>query len=173
MPLCIYVKIDDCELSLLPEDFAATAVQRGVFAVKPIKRTWKYELPNVKGQFVNVRRQQLPIMPARVVPLYSMQGTTADPGLVAYWCFPDICTKTVQWLIVYVMLSRPRSLDTLRSVGLVKNEKAIRELIEGGAPKDLVQSFHDLFGENIAATKQFARRAAERYGFLPHLLRDA
>ena len=99
MPLCLYVKIDDCQLPLLPEDFAATAVQRGVFAVKPIKRTWKYELPNVKGQFVNVRRQQLPIMPARVVPLYSMQGTTADPGLVAYWCFPDIFPRPCSGLL--------------------------------------------------------------------------
>ena len=102
-----------------------------------------------------------------------MQGTTADPDLVDYWCFPDICPKPVQWLIVYVMLSRPRSLDTLRSVGLRKKEKEIRQLIEGGAPEDLVQSFHDLFGEKIAATKEVARQAAERYGFLPHLLRDA
>ena len=43
---------------------------------------------------------------------------------------------------------------------------------EGGAPEDLVQSFHDLFSEKIDATKQFARQAAERYGFLPHILRD-
>jgi len=172
MPLCIYVKIDDCQLSLLPEDFGASAEQRGVFAVKPIKRTWKYALPDAKDQFVNVRRKQFPIMPARVVPLYSMQGTTADPGLVAYWCFPDFASETVKWLIVYVMLSRPRSLDTLRSVGLGMHEEKIRALIEGGAPEDLVQSFHDLFGEKISATKQFARQAAERYGFLPHVLRD-
>ena len=156
----------------MPEEFAATAVQRGVFAVKPISRTWKYELPDAKDNFVKVRRKQLPIMPARVVPLYSMQGTTADPGLVAYRCFPDFCSETVKWLIVYVMLSRPRSLDTLRSVGLGLQEEKIRALIEGGAPEDLVQSFHDLFGEKIAATKQFARQAAERYGFLPHILRD-
>ena len=70
------------------------------------------------------------------------------------------------------MLSRPRSLDTLRSVGLGMHEEKIRALIEGGAPEDLVQSFHDLFGEKISATKQFARQAAERYGFLPHVLRD-
>jgi hypothetical protein len=131
MPQCIYVKVDDCQLSLLPEDFAASAVQRGVFAVKPISRTWKYALPDAKGNFVKVRRKQFPIMPARVVPLYSMQGTTADPGLVAYWCFPDLCSDTVRWLIVYVMLSRPRSLDTLRSVGLGLQEEKIRALIQG------------------------------------------
>ena len=105
-------------------------MQRGVFAVKPTKRSWKYELPNAKDQFVKVTRKQLPIMPAQVVPLYSMQGTTADPGLVAYWCFPDFCTETVKWLVVYVMLSRPRSLDTLRSVGLGLHEEKIRALIE-------------------------------------------
>ena len=49
-----------------------------------------------------------------------------------------------------------------------EKEKVIRELIEGGAPEDWVQSFHDLFGEKLAATKQFARQAAERYGSLPH-----
>ena len=38
MPLCVYVKIDDCQLSLLPDELAASAVQRGVFAVKPITR---------------------------------------------------------------------------------------------------------------------------------------
>ena len=129
-------------------------------------------MSNAKGQFIRMRRKQLPIMPARVVPLYSMQGTTADPGLVAYWCFPEFCSETVKWLIVYVMLSRPRSLATLRSVGLAQQESKIRGLIEGGAPGDLVQSFHDLFGEKIVATKQFASEAAKRYGFLPHLLRD-
>ena len=102
-----------------------------------------------------------------------MQGAKAHPGLVAYWCFPDFCTETVKWRIVYVMLSRPRSLDTLRSVGLELHEERILALIEGGAPEDLLQSFHDLLGERITATKQFARRAAERYGFLPHLLRPA
>ena len=107
------------------------------------------------------------MMPARAVPLYSMQGTTADPGLVAYWRFPDFCSATVKWLIVYVLLSRPRSLETLRSVGLTQQGDAIRDLIEAGAPEDLVQSFHVLFDEKLAATKKFAREAAERYGFLP------
>ena len=40
-----------------------------------------------------------------------MQGTTADPGMVAYWMFPLRRSETIQWLIVYVMLSRPRSLS--------------------------------------------------------------
>ena len=141
--------------------------------MKPIARTWKHELKDAKEHFVKVRRKQLPIMPARVVPLYSMQGTTADPGLLAYWCFPDFCSETVRWLIVYVMLSRPRSLGTLRSVGLAMQGGKIRALIEGGAPEALVQSFRDLFHEKVVATKEFAKKATEQYGFLPHLLRDS
>ena len=53
------------------------------------------------------------------------------------------------------------------------HEEKIRALIEGGAPEDLAQSFRDLFGEKIAATKQFARDAAKHYGFLPDTLRNA
>ena len=102
-----------------------------------------------------------------------MQGATADPGLLAYWCFPEFCSETVRWLIVYVMLSRPRSLDTLRSVGLAMQGEKIRALIEGGAPEALVQSFHDFFHEKIVVTKEFAPKAAEQYGFLPHLFRDS
>ena len=57
-------------------------------------------------------------MAAQVVLLYLMQGTTADPGLVAYWFFPQHCSDTIRWLIVYVMRSWPRSLATLKSVNL-------------------------------------------------------
>lgn len=111
-------------------------------------------------------------MPARVVPLYPMQGTAAEPGLVAYWCFPESCSETVKWLIDNVVLSRPRSLETLRCVGLVQQEQKNRDFIQGQAPEDVVQSFHDLLGEKINATKQFARQSARLYGFLPRLLRD-
>ena len=71
------------------------------------------------------------------------------------------------------MLSRPRSLDTLRSVGIAQQEAKIRGLIEGGAPEDLVQSFHDLFSERIIETKKFDRQSAERYGLVPHRPRES
>ena len=102
-------------------------------------------------------------MPFEAVSLYSMQGTTADPGMVAYWMFPQRCTETIQWLIVYVMLSRPRSLSQLKSVNLTAK---VREIIERGPPEDLVASFHKLFGDKIEATKQLAREAAQQYGLL-------
>jgi len=103
-------------------------------------------------------------MPARAVPLYSMQGTTADPGLVAYWFFPVRCTDTVRWLIVYVMLSRPRSLATLKSVNLTKQ---IRQIIEQGPPDDLVATFDKLFHDKVEETRKLARLAARAHGLLP------
>ena len=56
------------------------------------------------------------------------------------------------------MLSRPRSLGTLRSVGLAMQGEKMRALIEGGAPEALAQSFHELFDEKIVATKEFAKK---------------
>ncbi len=90
-----------------------------------------------------------------------MQGTTADRGLYAYWMFPKQCSEAVRWLIVYVMLSRPRSLDTLKSINLTKK---IRESIEKGPPKDLVQTFDTLFAEKIENTRKLAKKAVTYYG---------
>ena len=108
----------------------------------------------------------MPLMPAPSVSLYSMQGTAVDPGLVAYWFFPQRCTDTIRWLIVYVMLSRPRSLATLKSVNLTK---PIREIIEQGPPKDLVANFDKLFHDKIEETRRLARQAAQAYGLLPEM----
>jgi hypothetical protein len=117
MPKAIYVKIDDCDLKFLPPgtcslhrtdghdascEACVNAVQPGVFAVKPLTYAWRYYLPDGSGKYVSIRRKQFPLMPLEAVSLYAMQGTTADPGLVAYWMFPQRCTETIQWLIVYV-----------------------------------------------------------------------
>ena len=123
LPKAIYVKFDDCDIQFLPPGTCAEhrmhghdatcakclcVVQPGVFAVKPITRVWRQYLED--GRYVNVERTQMPLMPLEAVNLYAMQGTTAEPGLYAYWMFPKRCSETVQWLIVYVMLSRPRAL---------------------------------------------------------------
>ena len=145
MPKAIYVKLDDCELQLLPPaqcpehsqhtpacSRCTSAAQPGVMAILPLSRTFKHFYSSAeKTKYVIISRTQIPLMPAQAVPLYSMQGTTADPGLVAYWFFPQRCTDTIRWLIVYVMLSRPRSLATLKSVNLTKQ---IRDIIEQGPP---------------------------------------
>ena len=101
------------------------------------------------------------------MPLYSMQGTTADPGMVAYWFFPQRCSPTIKWLIVYVMFSRPGSLAALKSVGLTTK---VRENIEQGPPEELVATFHKLFDAMIKETKALAAQAAKRYNLLPGLI---
>ena len=182
MPKAIYVKIDDCDHCFLPP--APCSLHRstghdascldcicntaGIFAVKPLTRTFKYYYdPENKTKYVKVQRMQFPLMPALAMPLYSMQGTTADPGIVAYWFFPQRCSPSVRWLIVYVMLSRPRSLATLTSVGLTDK---VRAIIEQGPPEELVATFHKLFDGKIKETRSVAAQAAQRYGLLPGLI---
>ena len=105
---------------------------------------------------LQVMRSQLPLMPAEACPLYSLQGATCDPGLIAHFAMPKRADHDIKWLIVYVLLSRVRSLERLRSVGLNNQVKAI---IEGGPPALLAETFEQLFRKKITDT----RKAAERY----------
>ena len=130
--------------------------------MKPIPRTWKYKGPEIAGDFMKVKRFQLPLAPAKALSLYSMQGMTADPGLIAHWDIPQRLTDDIKWLIVYVMLSRVRSLDQLRSLGMTTK---IRKIIESGAPADLVQTFARLFAAKIEKTKKLAGEASKSLGW--------
>ena len=87
--------------------------------------------------------------------------------MVAYWTFPQRCSQTIKWLIVYVMLSRPRCLASVQSVGLTAK---IRSVLEEGPPEELVANFRKLFSAKIEDTKAEAIRAAKHYGLLPELL---
>ena len=136
--------------------------------MKPLNRSFRYYYDSEnKTKYINVQRKQVPLTPALAMSLYSMQGTTADPGMVAYWFFPQRCSPSVKWLIVYVILSRPRSLSTLVSVGL---SDKVRAIIEQGPPEDLVATFHKLFDEKIKETKSLAVQASKRYGLVPGLI---
>ena len=59
------------------------------------------------------------------------------------------------------MLSRPRSLAKLTSIGLTDK---VRAIIEQGPPEELVANFRKLFDAKIEETKSFAIEAAKRYG---------
>ena len=107
-----------------------------------------------------VNRKQFPLMPLENVSLYSLQGTTADPRLYAYWMFPKQCSEVMRWLIVYEMLSRPMSLGQLRSINL---NKKIRGIIEKGPPKELLRTFDIWFAEKIERTHEAAKKAARFY----------
>ena len=95
-------------------------------------------------ELLKVSRNQLPLMPAAACPLYSLQGATCDPGLIAHFVMPKRADGDIKWLCVYVLLSRVRSLSRLRSIGLTSK---IRQIIEGGPPKMLAENFEKLFRE--------------------------
>ena len=118
--------------------------------------------PELEGQLVNVKRCQVPLAPARVLPLYSMQGMTATPGLLAHWVVPPRLSSDIKWLICYVTLSRVPSLKQLVSIGL---SDKIREVLESGSPEDLVQMFSTLFANKIQDTRDAALQAKQRLGW--------
>ena len=68
----------------------------------------------------------------------------------------------IQWLIVYVLLSRVRSLANLRSVGL---NKQIRNIIEGGPPELLAENFEKLFRAKITETLKAAKTSRAALGW--------
>ena len=135
---------------------------KGIYAVQPITRTWRYEGPELECKFVNVSRTQLPLAPGKVLPLYSMQGMTANPGLLAHWVMPQRLDPDIKWLICYVILSRVPSLEQLVSIGL---SPKIREIIETGPPEGMVQCFNTQFADKIEATNAAALQAKRRLGW--------
>ena len=183
MPLAVYILLDDCSILFLDagsaqEDHLAALHSpppgtqrsassgatdlRGVYAVKPIKRRWQHELRGTAARFLKVDRVQLPLAPERAVSLYSMQGVTATPGMVAYWHLPRVLPNEIKWLVVYVLLSRVPSLSQLQSVGLTTR---VRQIMEAGAPENLVQSFQRLFSAKMEETLREAHAARKAFGW--------
>ena len=133
----------------------------GLVQICPLSRTWTYN--DSAGDFkTSVHRHQTPIMHEKAASLYALQGTTTDPGLVAHFAMPNRLDGDIKWLIVYVMLSRVRSLEKLASVGL--NDK-IRKIIEGGPPNELVGNFEKLFRQKATTTRASARDARTKLGW--------
>ena len=66
------------------------------------------------------------------------------------------------WLLVYVVLSRVRSLDSLVSFHF---SDALREVIERGPPDTFVGAFNRLFEGKILSTRQLAREARQQLGW--------
>ena len=101
-------------------------------------------------------------MPAEACPLYALQGATCDPGLIAHFVMPKCADDDIKWLIVYVLLSRVRTLSNLRSVGL---SPKIRKIIEGGPPSMLAQNFEKtFFGRRSRTRKQQQRQPKPHWG---------
>ena len=138
LPVAVLVKLHGCEHVFLPVQpctacpvhtatcsacMAKRRALHGVLAVEPLARTWHYDGPALDGQFINVQRCQLPLAHTKVLPLYSMQGMTATPGLVARWVMPPHVSSYITRLICYVALSRVPSLDQLVSIGLSETSR--------------------------------------------------
>ena len=171
LPLGVYVKLDNCDREFLPplvcskhqvcgftRGCADCRAFEGWVLIEPITRTWTFTDPRSNG-VLKVARRQLPLMPAEACPLYSLQGATCDPGLIAHLAMPKRADEDIKWLIVYVMLSRVRSLANLKCVGL--NTK-IRKIIEGGPPAMLAENFENKFRAKITNTQE-AAAAAKAY----------
>jgi hypothetical protein len=168
LPLGVYVKLDKCTQEFLSpvvcqehrqcgfcKDCPACKAFEGWVLVEPIRRTWTFTDPST-GATIKVSRTQLPLMPESACPLYSLQGATCDPGLLAHFIMPKRADDDIKWLIVYVLLSRVRSLSNLRSVGL---STKVRSITEKGPPAMLAESFEKLFRKKIVETRKAAEEA--------------
>ena len=173
MPLQIFVRVDDCAIEFLPPvpcrehrlsgpslKCQACSFFPGVLLVKPQSVTWQFSSKGASFSSA-VKRTQFPLMYEKACALYSMQGVTAD-GLIAHLHMPARASKDIQYLIVYVLLSRVRSLEKLRTVGL--NPK-IFEIIESGPPSELTHSFAQVFAEKATATRKRAAAARQALGW--------
>lgn len=91
-----------------------------------------------------------------------MQGTTAEPGIIAHFDLPQRTAADLKFLTTYVLPCRVRKLADLKRVGLTDK---IRQVIEGGPPEELLETFDALSGEQALATKQAAAKAAQDLGW--------
>ena len=71
-------------------------------------------------------------------------------------------SKEMRWLIVYMALSRVRSLEQLRSIGLKGTVKA---LINDGPPSGMLGRFALLFDDKPAVTDVAADAAMSELGW--------
>ena len=174
LPYAVYVTLDKCNHEFLPpihceqhrqagfaKDCAACRAFQGWVLIEPISKPWSFTDPTT-GIVLHVMRSQLPLMPAEACPLYSLQGATCDPGLIAHFAMPNRADSDVKWLIVYVLLSRVRSLANLRSIGMTSQ---IRKIIEAGPPSMLAENFEKLFRSKITKTKAAAIAAKSALGW--------
>ena len=174
LPLGVYVKLDSCSQEFLPPRVCQAHQQSGFcktcsdcrsfegwVLVEPITRSWTFT-DATSGATLHVQRTGLALMPESACPLYSLQGATCDPGLLAHFIMPKRADADIKWLIVYVMLSRVRSLSRLRSIGV--NLK-LRKIIEGGPPSMIAENFERLFRTKMRETKKAAEAARTALGW--------
>lgn len=112
---------------------------------------------------VRARREQVPLTIATASTLYTLQGTTAEPGLIYYFRTPRRLSHVMKWISCYMALSRVRTLQELRSIGLTP---AIRELINLGPPAGFLTRFMKVFEEKAVRTQRDIEEALTELGWV-------
>ena len=152
MPPCIYVRLkNSTDLFLVSASASSQTGRRdlrGVIAIQPTTRAWRFKGKDMPSA-VAVNRRQIPLLPMKQCTLHGAQGKTAEPGIIAHWSYPVGLSPELKWLACYVTLSRPPRLAALLSHGLP--DKAI---IEGGPPQSIADAFEHMFSAKIRATRK-------------------
>ena len=100
---------------------------------------------------VKVQRKQIPLTVRTASTLYTLQGITANPGLIFHWKFHRGMSEELRWLATYVALSRPPSLAQLRSIGMTSD---LRSCLERGPPEGILTKFKTMFHDTELRTHQ-------------------
>ena len=111
---------------------------------------------------IQAQRVQLPLTIKTASTIHTLQGTTAEPGIIFHWKFPRFFSAELRWLATYVALSRPPSLKQLISVDLPDD---IEALIQGGPPEGILSRFDDMFKEKELDTHEKALELMRQLGW--------
>ena len=111
---------------------------------------------------LQVQRRQLPMTINTAITLKTLQGVTADTGLIFHGKLPRFFSQELRWLATYVALSRPPSLVQFISVGLPGE---LRAIIEGGPLQGIITKFNDMLQEKEEATHMRAAEVLRELGW--------
>ena len=166
----VLVQIDENQrdTGLGPGVIAVKAKMCDPFAVTveiPSQASQSTATPSETSSTLGIRviREQLPLTIVTASTLYTLQGTTATPGLIHHFRMPNRLSKQMKWIATYMALSRVESLGQLRSIGLTD---AIRDLIDEGPPEGLLTRFLEIFAEKTQETDALMQQALEELGWL-------
>ena len=124
-------------------------------------RAWPVEAKAI-GATVRVKRTQITLVCVAASTLHVLQGCMCDPGLIFHWKFPRRLDTDLRWLSTYVALSRVRGLQSLKSVGL---SAQIRAIIEQGPPDTIPEAFARYFEDKEVETQLEADKAMAALGW--------
>ena len=107
-------------------------------------------------------REQLPLTILTASTLYTLQGTTATPGLIYHCKTPRRLSKQMKWIAIYMALSRVESLATFRSIGM---SDGIRAIIDEGPPPGLLTRFLAIFQQKADETEKLMENLLREFGW--------